>query len=72
MDGPLDLSLLDASDKARLDARQYRRIAEIIPAEDQHDYTGKHGERPNPAETDPSKIALALLTLLHAPQPGGK
>ena len=47
-------------------------IAEIIPAEDQHDYTGKHGERPNPAETDPSRIALALLTLFHAPHPGGK
>ena len=40
-------------------------IAEIVPAEDQHDYTGKHGERPNPAETDPSRIALALLTLFH-------
>ena len=39
-------------------------IAEIIPAEDQHDYTGKHGERPNPAETNPSKLALALLTIL--------
>ena len=47
-------------------------IAEIIPAEDQHDYTGKHGERPNPAETNPSRIALALLTLLHAPDPGRK
>ena len=47
-------------------------IAEIVPAEDQHDYTGKHGERPNPAETNPSRIALALLTLLHAPQPGRK
>jgi hypothetical protein len=39
-------------------------IAEIISAEDQHDYTGKHGGRPNPAETDRSKIALALLTIL--------
>jgi hypothetical protein len=47
-------------------------IAEMIPAEDQHDYTGKHGERPNPAETDPRKIALALLTLLHTTQPGRK
>src|SRR6266481_5901173 len=46
-------------------------IAEIIPAEDQHDYTGKHGERPNPAETDPSRIALALLTLLHTPTRAG-
>jgi hypothetical protein len=40
-------------------------IAEIVPAKDQHDYTGKHGDRPNPAETDPSRIALALLTLFH-------
>ena len=47
-------------------------IAQIVPAGDQHDYTGKHGERPNPAETDPSRIALALLTLFHAPQPGRK
>ena len=47
-------------------------IAEIVPAEDQHDYTGKHGERPNPAETDPRKLALVLLNILHAPQPGGK
>ena len=47
-------------------------IAEIVPAADQHDYTGKHGERPNPAETNPSRIALGLLTLLHAPQPGRK
>jgi hypothetical protein len=39
-------------------------IAEIVPAEDQHDYTGKHGERPNPAETDPRKLALVLLTIL--------
>jgi hypothetical protein len=39
-------------------------IAEIVPAEDQHDYTGKHGERPNPVEIDRSKIALALLTIL--------
>jgi hypothetical protein len=43
-------------------------IAEIIPAEDQHDHTGKHGERPNPAETDRSKIALALLTILRGTQ----
>ena len=43
-------------------------IAEIIPAEDQHDYTGKHGERPNPAETDRSKIALTLLTILRGTQ----
>ena len=41
-------------------------IAQIVPAEEQHDYTGKHGDRPNPAETDPSRIALALLTLFHA------
>ena len=47
-------------------------IAEIVPTEDQHDYTGKHGERPNPAETDPRKLALVLLNILHAPQPGGK
>jgi hypothetical protein len=39
-------------------------IAEIVPAEDQPDHTGKHGERPNPAETDPRKLALALLTIL--------
>ena len=43
-------------------------IAEIIPAEDQHDYTGKHGERPNPAETDPRKLALVLLTILRGTQ----
>ena len=43
-------------------------IAEIVPAADQHDYTGKHGERPNPAETDRSKIALALLTILRGTQ----
>jgi hypothetical protein len=43
-------------------------IAEIIPAEDQYDYTGKHGERPNPAETDPRKLALALLTILRGTQ----
>jgi hypothetical protein len=43
-------------------------IAEIVPPEDQHDYTGKHGERPNPVETDRSKIALALLTILHGTQ----
>jgi hypothetical protein len=47
-------------------------IAEIVPAGDQHDHTGKHGERPNPAETDPRKLALALLTLFHAPDPGRK
>jgi hypothetical protein len=47
-------------------------IAEIVPAEEQHDHTGKRGERPNPAETDPSRIALALLTLFHAPDPGRK
>jgi hypothetical protein len=46
-------------------------IAEIVPIKDQHAYTGKHGDRPNPAETDPSRIALALLTLFHArPQAG--
>ena len=39
-------------------------IAEIVPTKDQHDYTGKHGERPNPVETNPSKLALALLTIL--------
>jgi hypothetical protein len=39
-------------------------VAEIVPADDQHDYTGKHGERPNPAETDPRKLALVLLTIL--------
>ena len=39
-------------------------IAEIVPAEDQHDHTGKHGERPNPVETDRSKLALVLLTIL--------
>src|SRR5437588_6893193 len=43
-------------------------IAEIVPTEDQHDYTGKHGERPNPAETDPSRIALALLSILRGAQ----
>ena len=47
-------------------------IAEIVPAEDQHDYTGKHSEWPNPVEIDRSKLALALLTLLHTPQPGRK
>jgi hypothetical protein len=47
-------------------------IAEIIPAEDQHDYTGKHGERPNPVETDRSKIALALLTILRGTQAESK
>ena len=39
-------------------------IAEIVPAEDQHDYTGKHSERPIPAETDPRRVALALLSVL--------
>ncbi len=43
-------------------------IAEIVPAEDQHDYTGKHGERPNPTETDRRKLALVLLTILRDAQ----
>ena len=46
-------------------------IAEIVPAEGQHDYTGKHGDRPNPAVTDPRKLALVLLNILHA-QPDRK
>jgi hypothetical protein len=41
-------------------------IAKIVPAEDQPDYTGKHGERPNPAETDRRKLALVLLNILHS------
>jgi hypothetical protein len=45
--------------------REVLRVqADIAPAEDRHDYTGKHGQRSNPAEPDPSKIALALLSIL--------
>ncbi len=41
-------------------------IAQIVPAGDQQEHARKHRERPNPAETDPSKLALVLLNILHS------
>ena len=51
-----------ANKAASGDAAAIREVLRVQA--DQHDYTGKHGERPNPAETDRSKLALALLTIL--------
>ena len=53
--------------------REVLRVqAAIVPTADQYDYPGKHSERPIPAETDPRRVALALLSVLRGAQAESK